>query len=271
VGPVSWNALGPKLVERSEQQVERRLLTGRKPMSTPEVFGPIGAALGERPPFGPIVRRSAAELVDEQRLTLATPRRDASRSARMLFTVMDLVYGKARTLEKFRVLELIARVPYQAWENVAYVAVTHTSRTPEFARRIFDRVRVNRWEQDNEQWHLFLLEELLANEPSRLGWWQRDAIPQMLAFSYFQLSWMLYAIRPTWSYRLNADFEDHAEHEYALAVQENHDWETTAVRSSFDADFGRYDSLAELFRQISLDERMHKLESEAMMGTPRFE
>ncbi len=41
---------------------------------------------------------------------------------------MELLYGKGRNLEKFRVLELVARVPYQAWENVAYVAVTHTAR-----------------------------------------------------------------------------------------------------------------------------------------------
>ena len=40
---------------------------------------------------------------------------------------MDALYGTPRTLEKFRVLELVARVPYQAWENVAYVAVTHTA------------------------------------------------------------------------------------------------------------------------------------------------
>ena len=68
---------------------------------------------------------------------------------RVLFTIMDVVYGNARTLEKFRVLELVARVPYQAWENVAYVAMTHTSRAPGFARRVFDSVRTSRWEQDN--------------------------------------------------------------------------------------------------------------------------
>jgi hypothetical protein len=30
---------------------------------------------------------------------------------------------------------------------------------------------------------------------------------------------------PEWSYRLNADFEDHAEHEYALLVTEHPEWE----------------------------------------------
>ena len=83
-----------------------------------------------------------------------------------------------RTLEKFRVLELVARVPYQAWENVAYVAVTHTASEPGFARRVFDRVRVNRWEQDNEQWHLLILEEMLADEyagAEPLGWFRAAA------------------------------------------------------------------------------------------------
>ena len=31
-----------------------------------------------------------------------------------------------------------------------------------------------------------------------------------------------------------------------------------------------YDSLADLFRQIGYDERLHKQESEVRMGDPRF-
>ncbi len=125
--------------------------------------GPVSAALTERPPFGPMERLAHDRLVEEQRVSAALPRRDYSLSARALFTIMDLLYGKPRTLEKFRVLELVARVPYQAWENVAYVAMTHTARQPGFARRVFDRVRTSRWEQDNEQWHLLILEELTAD------------------------------------------------------------------------------------------------------------
>ena len=116
-------------------------------------------------------------------------------------------------------------MPYQAWENVAYVAVTH--RPPaRFARRVFDRVRVSRWEQDNEQWHLLILEELTADAP-RHPWVKGRLLPQVLAFVYYQLSWIMYSIRPTWSYRLNADFEDHAEHECALLVAEHPEWEAT--------------------------------------------
>ena len=233
------------------------------------MVGPVSSRLAVRPPFGPMEQLEHDALVEQQRITLQTPRRDAGVSARLLFLVMDVVYGKERTLEKFRVLELVARVPYQAWENVAYVAVTHTARQPGFARRVFDRVRASRWEQDNEQWHLLILEELTRDDRRR-SWVTARLLPQVLAFAYYQLSWVMFAIRPSWSYRLNADFEDHAEHEYALLVEEHPEWEHTPYTSTFADDFGHYDSLADLFRQIGYDERLHKLESETNMAAPRF-
>ncbi len=231
--------------------------------------GPVSARLSNRSPFGAIERLDHDALVREQRTSAESPRRTYSLSARTLFAIMDRLYGEARTLPKFRVLELVARVPYQAWENVAYVAVTHTSRQPGFARRVFDTVRLARWEQDNEQWHLLILEELTA-EDGRQPFVRHRIVPQILAFLYYQLSWALYVVRPAWSYRLNADFEDHAEHEYAALVDENPDWETTPFTSRFDPDFGSYDSLADLFRQIGYDERLHKEESEAHLGNARF-
>jgi ubiquinol oxidase len=62
----------------------------------------------------------------------------------------------------------------------------------------------------------------------------------------------------------------HAEHEYALLVDEHPEWETTPFTSAFADDFGQYASLADLFRQIGYDERLHKLQSEAAMNAPRF-
>jgi hypothetical protein len=231
--------------------------------------GPVSAKLADHPPFGAIDPLAHDELVAVQRKSADAPRRRYSLSARTLFAIMDGLYGKERTLPKFRVLELVARVPYQAWENVAYVAVTHTASQPGFARRVFDTVRLARWEQDNEQWHLLILEELIGQAP-RSPWLLHWLVPQVLAFGYYQLSWLLYAAKPKWSYRLNADFEDHAEHEYALFVREHGQWEDTPYEGSFTDDYGAYDSLADLFRQIGYDERLHKLESEANMAAPRF-
>jgi ubiquinol oxidase len=238
-------------------------------MTSAAAVGPISAAVLDRPPFGPIEHLPHDRLVDEQRTSAESPRRSYSLSAKALFAVMDKLYGAPRTLEKFRVLELVARVPYQAWENVAYVAVTHTARQHGFARRVFDRVRTARWEQDNEQWHLLILEELSQDEP-RSGFVRSRVIPQVLAFAYYQLSWFMFVIRPAWSYRLNADFEDHAEHEYAILVDEHPEWDGLPYDSEFASDFGEYDSLADLFRQIGYDERLHKQESEVRMGDPRF-
>lgn len=248
---------------------------GGPPGHRPEQFtasaarGPVSAAVGGRAPFGPIERLDHDRLVAEQHASLGSPRRGYCVAGRVLFGLMDVVYGKARTLEKFRVLELVARVPYQAWENVAYVAVTHTARQPDFARRVFERVRTSRWEQDNEQWHLLILEELTTGGPRR-GWFRSRLVPQVLAFVYYQLSWLLFALRPAWSYRLNADFEDHAEHEYALLVEEHPEWEHEPYEGSFTGEFGAYRSLADLFRQICYDERLHKLESETHIAGPRF-
>ncbi|MFV2040178.1 MAG: hypothetical protein ACC660_08035, partial [Acidimicrobiales bacterium] len=76
----------------------------------------------------------------EQALTLATPRRRYGLAASALFATMNVVYGRRDTIPKFRALEVVARVPYQSWEHVAYIAVTHTHESPSFARGIHDHI-----------------------------------------------------------------------------------------------------------------------------------
>lgn len=215
-------------------------------------------------------RLSSDALRRQQERTLAAPRMGYGLLARLLFAGMDLVYGRRRTLSKFKVLELIARVPYQAWEQVAYVAMTHTSRDPGFARRIFDRVRESRQQQDNEQWHLLILEELIARQGIREGFVRFWLGPQIVAFIYYQIVWLLYVIHPAWSYRLNAQFEDHAEHEYMAFVRERPDLEREPFDSMLAQDYGQFESMADLFRQIGYDERVHKEESLAWLVKPRF-
>jgi hypothetical protein len=215
-------------------------------------------------------RLTAEELREEQARTLAAPRMRYGWLARALFGGMDLVYGRERTLGKFKVLELIARVPYQAWEQVAYVAITHTSKSPDFARRVFDRVHESRVQQDNEQWHLLILEELIARRGIRESFFWYWLVPQAVAFVYYQIVWLLYVSRPAWSYRLNAEFEDHAEHEYMEFVRERPELEREPFESLFREDYGPFASLADVFRQIGYDERVHKDESLARLERARF-
>lgn len=211
-----------------------------------------------------------ASLRAEQARTLEAPRRRYGLLARGLFATMDLVYGRARSLRKFKVLEVVARVPYQAWESVGYVAMTHTHRTPAFARRIFDFVVEARAQQDNEQWHLLILEERIRTLGIRERLLRDRLLPQLLAFFYYHVSWLLYVIAPRLSYALNADFEDHAEHEYMRFVAEHPELDDAPVTTAYEADYGRFATEGDLYRRIGLDERTHKEESLARMAEARF-
>jgi ubiquinol oxidase len=211
-----------------------------------------------------------SELRAEQEKTLAAPRLRYGLLARLLFIGMDVVYGRKRTLQKFKVLELIARVPYQSWENVAYIAMTHKYGDPRFARRIFEFVAEAREQQDNEQWHLLILSEMTHRKRIEEGFLRFRLIPQLIAFFYYHISWLLYVIKPRLSYTLNAHFEDHAEHEYMEFVRENPGLEQTPFESAFENDYGSFASEADVFRRIGLDEREHKEESILRMEQPRF-
>ncbi len=206
----------------------------------------------------------------EQERTLASARMRYGFAAQLLFRLMDLLYGRAPSLPKFHVLEVVARVPYQAWEQVSYVAITHTHAEPGFARSIHDRVAEARAQQDNELWHLLILEELLDRRGQRLGLVRFRIVPQVLAWAYYHLSWLLYVIRPRWSYLLNAQFEDHAEHEYMAFVADHPELDDEVWESTFEPDFGRYRTVGDLLRRIALDERHHKEQSLERVDRARF-
>ncbi len=215
-------------------------------------------------------RVSPEQLRKEEAATLTSPPTPYSLLARILFGVMDLLYGRGRSWSKFKVLEVIARVPYQAWEHVAYIAITHTYEHEDFARRIFDRVQESRHQQDNEQWHLLLLEEWIHRHKIREGFLRYRLIPQVIAFVYYQISWLLYVIKPAWSYKLSADFETHAEHEYMLFAREHPELERVPFESAFKKDCGDFDTMADLIRQIGIDERRHKEDSMRRIAMARF-
>ncbi len=190
--------------------------------------------------------------------------------ARGLFLTMDAVYGRAPSIEKFAALDLVARVPYQAWESVAYVALTRVHGRVAFTRRIFEFVVEARHAQDNEQWHLVILEELLARSGARRSWLTARAIPQLLAVFYYHVSWLLYVIAPGLSYGLNADFEDHGERSYLAYVSAHPELEDSPWETAIAAEYGAHPTLAALLRRIAADEREHRDHSLARLTEPRF-
>jgi hypothetical protein len=206
----------------------------------------------------------------EQLATLAAPRRRYSLLARLLFVTMDLLYGRRRTLAKFQVLEIVARIPYQIWENAAYRLLTRRHHDSGLARRVHERIEENREQQDNEQWHLLIVGELVRGAGGRLDRVRFRVLPLLLALTYYHVAWLMFVLAPRWSYRLNADFEDHAEHEYAQYVAEHPELETTPHHSAFADRYGAHATVADLLRQIGHDERMHKHESDRYLTEGRL-
>jgi hypothetical protein len=202
----------------------------------------------------------------EQAATLATPPRRYGFDARVIFWLEDRLWGTARTLPKFWARELVARTPYQAWEQASYFATTVTGGQEALARSVYEHVVEYRAEQDNEQWHLLVLEEMMGDDGMEVSRLRYRFLPQVVAFGFYQFSFLLYAARRRASYRLNADIEDHAEHEYAHLVAEHPEWEGAPFRSSFSST--HYQSRADVLRQIGYDERIHKHESLARMEAP---
>lgn len=214
---------------------------------------------------------NSEELINEQRKTLDTPRLKYDLPAWVLFRLMDSIYGKKATLSKFLVLEIVARMPYVAWEQVSYVAITHVHSSPKFAKKIHGEVLDARQQQDNELWHLLIIEELVQKLGKRKhSFMKMRVIPQILAYFYYHISWLLYVMKPKWSYMLNAQFEDHAEHEYMAFVRDNPNMEGIAWESTFSEDYGAHKTLADLFRSIGLDEREHKIKSQQAIDNARF-
>lgn len=208
---------------------------------------------------------SPAELRAHQERYLTAPAERYGLPARLLFWTAGKAFPQGRSFEFFAFVELVARVPYMAWEHVGHIAQTQNHRDHAFDRQIQDRVVLARDEQDNEFWHLLIMEEFLDAAGYKRRWFLDRLFPQLLSFLYYQLSWLLYVLRPAASYKLNADFEDHAMRQYAHFVAENPEFDETPWESTYKGDYGFHVTVADMLRQIARDEEQHKDHSVAYL------
>ncbi len=180
----------------------------------------------------------------------------------LLFKGMDLFYGEATTLSKLKVLELIARIPYQSWEHNFFVWLTHKYGQTSYVERALTEMEMARAAQDNEQWHLFILADVINQLKIKENFFLHVALPQVIAFTYFYIISVLHFLRPEWSYKLNADFEHHAERTYRAFVADNPQLREQPIQSTFMKYYGgQFDNLADLLTQFANDEKLHKEES----------
>ncbi len=192
--------------------------------------------------------------------------------SKLLFVSMDLFYGKETSFSKLKVLELIARIPYQSWEHNFFVWLTHRYGQKKYVERALEEMQMARAAQDNEQWHLFILADLINQLRIPENFILHVALPQIIAFTYFYVISIIHFIKPEWSYKLNADFENHAEGAYKQFVSTHPEFKDQKVESIYLKYYGgEYSSLAELLLEFADDERHHKEESLALIERSRAE
>jgi hypothetical protein len=112
-------------------------------------------------------RPQSEVVVDRAGRTLAMPPLQYGLPARLVFRLIDLIYGPERTWQKFKVKKINARMPCQASESVSYNTIAHTHEensirgaSPRESKRAAE-------EQDNEQWHLLIIQEWMNRKGLR--------------------------------------------------------------------------------------------------------
>jgi hypothetical protein len=211
-------------------------------------------------PAGPPTLSPGA-LRSEQRTTVTAPRGRPNIVVSALNLVVSLLYGRRASWQKFLVLEHLAQVPYRSWERIAQRRIARTRGRSTLARRIQVRVAEARSQQDNEQWHMLVLEELLARRGHRLGRLRYRLVPRLMAAPWQLTTWVPHLVKPRGSYLINAAFEDHAEREYMRYVAANPGLERELFTSELADRWDHPVTVADVLRQIGHDERCHKLDS----------
>lgn len=186
----------------------------------------------------------------------------------ILIGLGNFVYGRRPSYLKFRAVEVIARVPYHSWETAAYTLLTLFYRNEERALRLTETARFGRFAQDNETMHVVVISALAAKNGARGG--MRYALfPVLFAWFYFWASYVLYLLRPKWSFELNYLFENHAYQQYSKFIEKNADvLRTRPMDSEFLRRYGRNPrSELEFFERVRNDELIHRNQSLSAMRT----
>jgi len=218
--------------------------------------------VSEACPISKIIKKlSAAQLRKEHKKTLATPRMKYGLSVRLMVALLDITYGRKAYVRKFELLELIARIPYLEWEDGTYRHMTNRYFDVRESKDLIALMQDAREQQDNEMYHLLILEEYIQRKHIHKDFLRFKVAPRLIVRGYRLFTWLLYRLSPKSSYMLNAYLEDHAEHEYAIFVKDHPELEKEPFKTAFAKEYGHHKTMGDLFRQISFDERIHKEDS----------
>jgi hypothetical protein len=208
------------------------------------------------------------DLKKEQKASSERPRYRYSNAAKVFFWSIDLITGRTITLPKVKLIEILASIPYRSWETRQYARMTRHYRDRALvheARKIMEWAREA---QDNEYWHLLVVNEKMKEDGIRDSWYLFQPIPLLMVGFYAVLMHVLALISIRRAFLFNAEFEDHAEHVYARFVEEHPEWERQSVNNEQVKERGALPTWADVFRRIGLDERDHMNMSFVFCGRP---
>ncbi len=170
-----------------------------------------------------------------------------------------LVYGKKPSYEKFKAIEVIARIPYQSWEVASYTLLTGLYSNEERAIELTKTSTFSREAQDNETMHVVVISQIVKRLKCE-GFFRHVFIPLVFALFYFWTIYLLYMFSRRSALELNYLFENHAYNQYQQFLVENGErLRDTPVYSEFLVFYGRTARCEyELFESIRNDELIHR-------------
>lgn len=213
----------------------------------------------------------AIDLKREQQASLDRPPYDYSAMTRMFVVSMDMVAGRKTSLAKARMLEVLASVPYRAWERREKARLSRRAADMVAACKGF--IRWTQEARENENRHLDVLTERMEQQGEADPWYLREPMRSGAVAFY-----VLFANALAWfdirrAFQFNAEFEDHAEHTYARFAAEHPEWDDEPVSGPAVATYAEetsteLSSWSDVVRRIALDERDHMNRSFIAAGRP---
>lgn len=210
------------------------------------------------------------DLKQEMERTLATPRCKYDGLSKLFFLSMDIVAGKKTTLPKVIFLEMLASIPYRKWEARHYVRLTFSYRKQSVVELASKMVEWSRDAQDNEYWHLLVLNERFKESGGSHPWYLNAFITHLALYGYMGFSWLLTRLSMRKALLFNAQFEDHAEHTYAEFVRDNLSLFDEPMTNSVVREYADVSNWGDIFCRIALDERDHRNKSFIAAGKPEL-
>ncbi len=179
-----------------------------------------------------------------------------------LFGTVDILYGFKPSIQKFKVIEVVARVPYETWEFVNYFLITSFFNNEDKAIKYSKIANFGKFSQDNETMHVVVISQICKNE-NKGNWFSHTLVPIILAYIYFFISTILYIFSKKASYELNYLFENHAYNQYSKYILENKDkLKNKKFNSKYLEYYGRkINNELDLFISIRNDEIIHRNKS----------